>query len=98
MPMNWYGNSLSKVWGPSVTKMLTNAYEDSLEGASRLGFDQGAPDGWLPQLIAHYVINRANNGIYDPKIISEGALDYLQQMSQAKKVGLGFDPSAARES
>jgi hypothetical protein len=76
--MNWYGNSPARVWGPATTKQLALAFEQALQGAKVQGLAVAADDRSMADLIAHYVINRANNGIYDPEIIADGAVNYLR--------------------
>jgi hypothetical protein len=76
--MNWYGNSLEKEWGPEITRSLTIAFEDALQRAKDLGIERGRENKPAGEAIALYIINRAINGIYDPKILADGALRYLR--------------------
>jgi hypothetical protein len=77
--MNWYGNSPKKEWGPEITASLTTAFEDALQRARDLGIEHGRENTPVGEAIALYIINRAINGIYDPKLLADGALRYLRR-------------------
>jgi hypothetical protein len=77
--MNWYGNSPKKEWGPEITASLTTAFEDALQRARDLGIEHGRENTPAAEAIALYIINRAVNGIYDPKLLADGALRYLRR-------------------
>jgi hypothetical protein len=73
--MNWYGNEVTPTWGPKITKAMTMAYEEALARAQELGLKK--PDE-ASDIIARYIVQGAKRGKYDPKVLADGAIRYLQ--------------------
>lgn len=75
--MNWYGNRLSQAWDSKTTKALTSAYQDALTRAKELGFCSSNSDD-LSNMIASNILHSARHGTYDPHLLAERAIQYLQ--------------------
>ncbi len=74
--MNWYGNEVTPTWGPKITRAMTMAYEDALTRAHELGLTN---DHDASNTIARYIVQGAKRGKYDPKVLADGAIRYLQR-------------------
>jgi hypothetical protein len=73
--MSWYRNETLTAWDPEITKAMTTAYDDALARAEELGL---AHDPNLSDTIARYIVKGAERGKYDPKVLADGAIRYLQ--------------------
>jgi hypothetical protein len=74
--MSWYRNETLTAWDPEITKAMTIAYEDAVARAQELGF---ANDDNALETIARYIVKGAERGKYDPKVLADGAIRYLQE-------------------
>lgn len=75
--MNWYGNTPINEWGPSITSMLSAAYEDAFQRARELGLD--VKNVHIPDAIAGSIIAGAKRGVYDRKALTNAALAVLRR-------------------
>jgi hypothetical protein len=77
--MNWYGNEATNTWDPHITKALTSAYDDALARAEQLGIHGDKNGLAAADAIARHIIEGAKRGKYDPRILADGALEYLRR-------------------
>ena len=77
--MSWYGNTPTNEWAPKITSALTAAYADALQRAHDLGIERDKRGTPSADAIAQSIIAGAKRGIYDPKTLAIGALEYLQR-------------------
>jgi hypothetical protein len=66
-------------WNPRTASTLSVAYNEALKRARDLGIENGKGGVPLSDAIADYIVERAKRGIFDPKTLAEGALQYLQR-------------------
>ncbi len=77
--MGWYGNIPSIQLSPQKTAAMSAAYDDALQRALSLGFEKDKTGAPVQNAIAGYIIAGARRGMYDPKILAEGAIRYLRR-------------------
>lgn len=77
--MNWYGNTQTHEWGPTITSALSAAYSDALLRAHDLGLETDKSGRSASDTIAQYIVAGARRGQYDPKVLADGALRRLQR-------------------
>lgn len=75
--MNWYGNTPNNEWGPSITSVLSAAYEDASQRARELGLD--TKNAHVTDAIAESIIAGAKRGVYDRKALADAALAVLRR-------------------
>ena len=77
--MNWYGNSPTNEWGPTITSAMAAAYDDALQRARALGIEKDKNGALISNVIARYIVAAAKGGICDPKALADGALQYSRR-------------------
>lgn len=77
--MNWYGNVAPREWDPAVTESLTAAYTDALARANAAGLKVAADGVPIAEAVARFIIGQAKRGIYDVRVLADGAMDYVQR-------------------
>jgi hypothetical protein len=77
--MNWYGNTQTHEWGPTITSALSAAYSEALLRAHDLGLEKDKSGRPASDTIAQYIVAGAKRGVYDSKVLADGALRYLQR-------------------
>jgi hypothetical protein len=66
-------------WNPRTASALSVAYNEALQRARDLGFENDRGGVPLSDAIADYIVECAKRGIFDPKALAEGAIKHLQR-------------------
>ncbi len=71
-------------WNPRTASTLSVAYNEALHRARSLGIEtdrQGMP---LPDAITDYIVASAKRGVFDPKALADGAIEFLQSAKRER--------------